>query len=78
MAKSTNGRSPLRQRREKGGCDCHIEMSIMLLKHHEGLTLTARGSTLDVMIWRQIMTSKVDPRAERIKIFIMDVTRVFK
>ena len=32
------------------------------------LTFTARGSTLDVRIWRlrPILTSKVDPRTERV------------
>ena len=32
-------------------------------------TLTARGSTLDVRIYRrQILTTKVDPRAARVKV----------
>ena len=38
------------------------------------LTLTARGSTLDARIWRlNPLTSKVDPGAVRVKIFIMVV-----
>ena len=38
----------------------------------QGLTLTARGSTLVVKI-RQILTTKVDPRAATVKLFIMAV-----
>ena len=36
------------------------------------LTLTARGSTLDVCR-RQILTNKVDPRNVRLEIFLMAV-----
>ena len=38
------------------------------------LTLSVWGSTLDVRL-RQILTSKVDRRAERVNIFIMAVGR---
>ena len=37
------------------------------LMHREGLTLTARGSTLGCR--RQILTTKVDPRTVRVNIF---------
>ena len=41
-------------------------MQYYALMQREGLTLTARGS-------RQILTSKVDPRAIRVKIFLIVV-----
>ena len=36
------------------------------------LTLSARGSTLEVYR-RQILTSKIDPRTVRVKIFIIAI-----
>ena len=39
---------------------------------NQSLTLTARGSTLDVCR-RQILTSNVNPRAVRLKVFLMVV-----
>ena len=41
------------------------------LMHREGLTLIARGSTLDYR--RQILTTNVDPRTVRLKIFLIAV-----
>ena len=39
----------------------------------QALTITVRGPTLDVDCRRQILTTKVDPRTVRVKIFIMVV-----
>ena len=40
---------------------------MIYLKHLSAVKLTARGSTVVVIICRQIMTTKVGPRTERVK-----------
>ena len=63
---------------DRGGETQQVKLKFLSLEIH-WLTLTARGSIVDVyrrqnpICRRQILTSIVDPRSVRLKIFIMTV-----